>query len=138
GTAKVLPVSRPHPDGPVLDRALESQSAVPYLSYGDFSFFGVALTKLFANRPTFERQIIHENTISIGHKAMAMEGWGITWLPLGLVEAELRDGTLAPASEDPAWSLMIEIRLYRHNRPTRPIVDEFWEAAASRAAIVRS
>lgn len=129
GTEQVLPVSRPHPDGPELDRAITTRTAMPFLSYGDFSFFGVALNKLFANRPSLGRRVVHENTISIGHKAMALAGWGVAWLPLSLVRTELADGSLVPASHDPAWSLTIEIRLYRHSQRSRPIVDEFWQAA---------
>jgi DNA-binding transcriptional LysR family regulator len=137
GTEEVLPVSRPHPNGPMLDQAIETQSAMPFISYGDFSFFGVALNKLFANRPSLDRQIMHENTISIGHKAMAMAGWGVSWLPSGLIQTELADGTLVPASMDPAWSLTIEIRLYRHAQRTRPIVDDFWRAAGAPSALVK-
>jgi len=136
GTEEVLPVSRPHPDGPALDRAIETQTAMPFLSYGDFSFFGVTLTKLFANRPPLAKQVVHENTISIGHKAMAMAGWGVAWLPMSLVELELANGTLAPASKDPAWSLTIEIRLYRHVHRTRPIVDQFWRAAEAQSTLI--
>ncbi|SCY90093.1 LysR family transcriptional regulator [Microvirga guangxiensis] len=129
GTERVLPVSRAHPEGPELDRALAHGTDMPFLSYGDFSFFGVALNKLFANRPPLKRRVVHENTISIGHKAMAIAGWGVAWLPMSLIRAELADGTLVPASSDPAWSLTIEIRLYRHSQRSRPIVDEFWKAA---------
>jgi len=136
GTEEVAPVSRPHPDGPMLDRAVEDGHAMPFISYGDFSFFGVALNKLFANRPPLRKQVVHENTISIGHKAMAMAGWGVSWLPSSLVRAELADGTLVPATRDPAWSLTIEIRLYRHAQRARPIVDEFWKAAGARSALV--
>lgn len=133
GTEEVVPVSRAHPDGPELDRAIANRTAMQFLSYGDFSFFGVALNKLFANRPPLERLVVHENTISIGHKAMAIAGWGVAWLPLSLIRTELADGTLVPASRDPAWSLTIEIRLYRHSQRSRPIVDEFWKAANSQS-----
>ncbi|MEZ0169613.1 LysR family transcriptional regulator [Microvirga sp. TS319] len=136
GTEEVLPVSRPQPAGPILDRAVESTHSVPFISYGDFSFFGVALNKLFANRPLLNRQVVHENTISIGHKAMALAGWGVAWLPLSLVRQELAEGTLVPASDDPAWSLTIEIRLYRHSQRARPIVDELWRAAGLRSVLV--
>lgn len=129
GTEEVVPVSRAHPDGPELDRAIANRAAMPFLSYGDFSFFGVALNKFFANRPPLERLVVHENTISIGHKAMAIAGWGVAWLPLSLIRTELADGTLVPASRDPAWSLTIEIRLYRDSQRSRPIVDELWKAA---------
>jgi hypothetical protein len=41
---------------------------------------------------------------------MALEGRGIVWLPLSLIEAELRDGRLIEAGRR-AWTIEVEIRL---------------------------
>ncbi|MET2830833.1 LysR substrate-binding domain-containing protein [Mesorhizobium shangrilense] len=133
GTEKVKPVAAPHPHGPLLDHALKTHTPLPYIDYGDFSFFGMALNKLFAKRQPFARNTTHENTICIGHKAMALAGWGVSWLPERLVAAELADGALVPASVDPDWELTTEIRLYRHADGARPIANRFWEAAANSA-----
>lgn len=137
GAEKVIPVAAPRPDGPLLDRAIEARTPLPYLDYGDFSFFGMALNKLFANRPAFARDTTHENTICIGHKAMALAGWGVSWLPESLIADDLASGALELASEDPGWTLTTEIRLYRHAAGARPIADRFWEAARDWAGGVR-
>ncbi|MCZ0963918.1 LysR family transcriptional regulator [Paracoccus benzoatiresistens] len=129
GQERVLPVCCPRPEGPWLDQVIDCGGTLPFLSYGDFSFFGVALNKLFANLPAFSRQMVHETTISIGHKAMALKGWGVAWLPRELVRRELESGELVLASADPAWTLTIEIRLYRHAHRRRPIMDQLWAAA---------
>ncbi len=76
GTERLMPVSRPSPTGPILDHAVASGEPLPYLSYGDFSFFGAALSQKFASGTAFKRQVVHENTMSIGLKAMALAGWG--------------------------------------------------------------
>ena len=128
GTERLIPVSLPSGEGPVLDRAIETGAPLPYLSYGAFSFFAVALTKLFSNQPSFERQVLHENTMSIGLKSMALTGWGTAWLPESLIRTELADGTLVPASQDPGWELEVEIRLYRDAKSDRPLVNDFWQS----------
>ncbi|MDQ0322119.1 DNA-binding transcriptional LysR family regulator [Pararhizobium capsulatum DSM 1112] len=128
GRERVIPASRPEANGPTLDRSISDASPLPYLSYGDFSFFGVALNKMFAARPSFETRIVHENTISIGLKTMAMAGWGTAWLPQSLIARELADGELVRASDDPSWDLEVEIRIYRHASAGRPIVESFWRA----------
>ena len=132
GTERVIPVSRPTAGGPMLDRAIETGGPVPYLSYGDFSFFGVALSKLFTARPAFNARVVHENTISIGLKTMALAGWGLAWLPESLIRQELADGSLMRASNDPDWDFETQIRIYRHGTASRPIVEAFWQAIKAR------
>ncbi|WP_193435239.1 hypothetical protein [Brucella pituitosa] len=74
GSERLVPVSRPAETGPVLDHAIATGTAVAYLSYGEFSFFGATLAKKFAARPAFSRRIVHENAMSIGLKAMMQAG----------------------------------------------------------------
>jgi len=137
GTENVIPVSSPHPEGPLLDHVLETKAPLPYLDYGDFSFFGMALNKLFEKRQAFVRDVTHENTICIGHRAMAVAGWGVSWLPEGLITDEMANGTLVSASCDPGWMLTTEIRLYRNTDGARPIANSFWEATRSWVESVR-
>lgn len=129
GTERLIPVSSPTPEGPQLDRAIGRRDGpLAYLSYGDYSFFGVALSKLFASKPSFERKVVHENTISIGLKTMALAGWGVAWLPESLIRQELDEGSLVRATSDPSWDIEVEIRIYRHASSVRPIVEAFWHA----------
>lgn len=101
-----LPVS-----GDLLHQALTSKTELPYLDYGRASFFGTALQRLLTERP-FRRKVVHENSISVGLKELALRGWGLCWLPETLVRDELASGQLVLASDDPAWHLNVEIRLY--------------------------
>ncbi|MBP1883921.1 LysR family transcriptional regulator [Sinorhizobium mexicanum] len=111
----------------ILDRAVaQPRLAIPYLSYGFNSFFGVALSRLLLRRPPFRRRTTHENTISAGLMNMAVTGAGLCWLPESLARDEVETGRLVPASADPGWNLDLEIRLYRHAATRNRKVEDFW------------
>lgn len=113
----------------VLDRAVAEGFALPYLSYGYASFFGLALARLFAEYTPFRREIAHENTVSAAHKALSVMGAGLCWQPESLVRDELATGRLVTASEDKHWALDLDIRLYRHRGEKHPMVERLWQAA---------
>lgn len=126
GTERLIPVSLPSDDGPLLDHAIKTGAPLPYLSYGDFSFFGAALAQKFMSGPNFSRKVVHENTMSIGLKAMVQAGWGMAWLPESLVQEEISCGDIVPASVDPYWDLTTEIRIFRHDTPLSPRAESLW------------
>lgn len=114
----------------LIDRAVaQPRLAVPYLSYGFNSFFGVALSRLFLRRPPFRRRTTHENTISAGLMTMAVTGAGVCWLPESLARDEIEAGRLVPASADEGWNLDLEIRLYRHAGSRNGRVEDLWRTA---------
>jgi DNA-binding transcriptional LysR family regulator len=114
----------------LIDRAVaQPRLAVPYLSYGFNSFFGVALSRLFLRRPPFRRRTTHENTISAGLMTMAVTGAGVCWLPESLARDEMEAGRLVPASADEGWNLDLEIRLYRHAGSRNGRVEDLWRTA---------
>ena len=114
----------------ILDRAVaQPRLAIPYLSYGFNSFFGVALSRLMLRRPPFRRRTTHENTISAGLMNMAVTGAGVCWLPESLARDVIETGGLVPASADPGWNLDLEIRLYRHTATRSRRVEDLWQTA---------
>ena len=114
----------------LLDRAVsQPRLAIPYLSYGFNSFFGVALSRLLLRRPPFRRRTMHENTISAGLMNMAITGAGLCWLPESLARDEMEAGRLVPASVDDGWNLDLEIRLYRHTASRNRKVEDLWRTA---------
>lgn len=139
GQDRLIPVVAPevrifgatHAGMGILDRAQSSKLALPYLSYGYSSFFGVALGRLFARMPPVRRRTVHENTISAGLMELALTGAGICWLPESLARRPLTSGALVAASRDPDWVLDLEVRLYRHAAPRTKTVETLWRAAAS-------
>lgn len=112
----------------LIERAIRLGQPLPYLDYGQSSFFGVALHKVFARTPGFRRQIVHQNTISAGLRECALAGWGLCWLPENLIRRDLAAGRLVPASHAPDWTLPAEICLYRRRDTTRGAVARFWAA----------
>ena len=138
GHDKLIPLIAPEvtiagasqPGRNLLDRAVaQPRLAIPYLSYGFNSFFGVALSRLLLRRPPFRRRTTHENTISAGLMNMAITGAGLCWLPESLARDEMEAGRLVPASADEGWTLDLEIRLYRHATSRNRKVEDFWRTA---------
>ena len=122
GFENIIPVSAPKPDGTAMFGLDEPSFA--HLSYEKASFFGSLLNDLLADRLP-EPVPVHEGSMSVGLKGMAMAGWGIAWVPESLMSAELASATLVRAA-DPSWDIRVEIRLYRAKSNRRPIVAKVW------------
>ncbi|WP_312527178.1 LysR family transcriptional regulator [Paracoccus sp. (in: a-proteobacteria)] len=110
----------------LLDHALKQKRELPYLDYGLSSFFGTALQRLLTERP-FRRRVVHENSISVGLKELALRGKGLCWLPKSLIQDELTQGALIQASSAPAWQLDVEIRLYSYRSEDRAGMQSYWD-----------
>lgn len=129
-SAQIALSGNAQPGRNLLDRAVaQPRLAIPYLSYGFNSFFGVALSRLWLRRPPFRRRTTHENSISAGLMNMAVTGAGVCWLPESLAREEIEAGRLVPASVDEDWNLDLEIRLYRHAASRNRKVEDFWRTA---------
>lgn len=126
GRESIIPVSAPDAEGRPAHRIGPPDAPVRYLAYGPGAFFGHALTSLFEERP-LKRQAVYENTMSEGLKAMAVEGWGLAWIPESILVDDLAAGRLVRAG-DASWDLSVEIRLYRYLANDRAIVRRFWDA----------
>lgn len=136
GREAILPVIAPHlrdPDLPApgdspdyLGEMMRAATAIPYLDHGATSFIGTALARLLAGRPLI-RRVVHENSISVGLRVLALRGWGLCWLPEGLVRGDLDAGRLVLASTDPGWTLDTEIRLYRYKGEGRGLRGDLWQ-----------
>lgn len=61
------------------------------------------------------------------HKAMALKGQGIAWLPRTLIEDELSNGNLVEAAP-PAWHIPLEIRLFRRRKLEVAPVEALWNS----------
>lgn len=130
---RILPVMSPDLRDEVIPADLqdilsgEGQGALPYLDYGNASFFGKVLERLFLRNP-LSRRITHQNSMCLGLRALALDGHGVCWLPESLVAADLAQGRLLCASMDARWHVPLDIRLYRCNSPDHPSAcpDELW------------
>lgn len=109
-----------------LAEAIRRGLTMPYLDHGSSAFIGTALARLLAGRPLL-RRVVHENSISVGLRELCLRGWGLCWLPEGLIREDLAAGRLIRASADAGWNLDTEIRLYRYKGEGRSMRNELWQ-----------
>jgi len=63
-------------------------------------------------------------------KTMALDGRGIAWLPLSLINEELETGRLLEAA-DAQWRVQLEIRLFRSPAVVSKAAEVFWKTVKS-------
>jgi len=112
-----------------LEAGADDAASLPLLGYASNSFLGRVATFAQAQAGSPPAHVTHtnENAMAEGLKFMALEGYGLAWLPRSLVARELDEGTLAIVGPE----IPLEVRLYRSARRTRPIVEKVWNAARS-------
>jgi DNA-binding transcriptional LysR family regulator len=126
GVEKLVPVSaRDTAGGPLFDPA--ASGSVHLLNYPEESFLGrvvrqQCLPELVRNHTI---QTICESAFTMGLKEMALSGMGIAWLPHGLIERELEDGSLL-ALHDSLGSPTLGISLYRMQGGRYQALDDIW------------
>ncbi len=77
------------------------------------------------NNLTFKS--VYESSNGTTLMAMAVEGFGLAWMPRTLVADELASGRLIRAAEK-ADDIRVEIRIYRCLKNNEPRVEKFWDA----------
>lgn len=131
GNDQLVPVSKPKAGGQPLHRLGRSKDGqVPILAYADESGLGRIFRAVLGRR--LER--VHAHTVFTAHlasvlRSMALEGRGVAWLPMTLIEDDLTGGRLAPAG-DAEWNVDLEIRLYRPRATVGRAAEALWSAAA--------
>ena len=98
-----------------------------------------ALLKLNSNshlyRPIHNQQVskfghveflpVYEASTTNALKAMALEGFGMAWLPTSIIRDELANGQLVPAAEADDC-ITLDIKIHRFEQNTEPQVDALW------------
>ncbi len=69
---------------------------------------------------------VYESSISQTLKAMAIEGFGLAWVPSAYVSGDLAAGRLVRAAE-PADDIVVDIVIYRWAKTTEPRVEKLWQ-----------
>jgi DNA-binding transcriptional LysR family regulator len=69
---------------------------------------------------------VYESSIAPTLKAMAIEGFGLAWVPSAYVAGDLAAGRLVRAA-DPVDDIVVEIKIYRCAKTAEPRVDKFWQ-----------
>jgi DNA-binding transcriptional LysR family regulator len=139
GTDKLVPVSAPGASGLAkYSLPTSDHSAVPFLAYNDESWLGQMMQLRLPethDSARFRPVVTSHHTGLL--KNLALAGRGLAWLPLSLVNAELLDGRLVAADEDPDANdrdrddrrLNVEIHLFRATCAQTSMAETFWREA---------
>lgn len=70
---------------------------------------------------------VYESSIAPTLKAMAIEGFGLAWIPSAHVAEDLKAGRLVRAAEQ-ADDIFVDINIYRCTKHHEPRVEKLWQA----------
>ena len=126
GTDKLVPVSAVHTNGTAL-YSLENQVPFKLLAYPDDSYLGGLVKEQCLSKipPDIQYATVCENALAEGLKAMAIQGYGVAWLPSSLIQNELLNQQLV-ILPSPLPAVELKILLYRFRHTVKPEVDLFW------------
>ena len=133
GSEAVLPVSVPDRTGrPCFALPGTKTTPVSTLSYTGTAFFGRVVELVLAKAgQTSYLHSSYQSDMAELLKKMALEGYGLAWLPESAVHQELDEGTLIRAG-DKKWTLTLEIRLFRAIDNRKPALNSLWDGLKSK------
>ena len=115
----------------------EPRHALPGTSARPVSELGFApqhaLAQILKDGLTRSKKSLYLNVITESDFAeslheQALQGAGMAWLPLGLVAADLKAGTLVLADHQPDV-IQFEVRLYKNRQVRSPHLQDIWVAS---------
>lgn len=71
--------------------------------------------------------LVYESSIATALKEMAIQGYGVAWVPNAIVSGDLANGRLLRAA-DPCDDITVDIKIYRCSQNTDAKIDRFWKA----------
>ncbi len=137
GTETLAPYAKADADGrPLFGLPGSAAAPVPFLSYASGAYMGRLVDVIVkqAGQP-LGLDPIYETDMAEGLKAMALEGHGLAFLPHSSVRKELKGRRLVPAAAAWAFTLTMEVRIYRERpeaaRKLKPAVQALWDFLGS-------
>lgn len=106
---------------------------IPYLAYSAESGLGRILSATILVGKDDRLETVFTSHLAATMLSMARDGRGVCWLPTALVKDDLATGRLLRAASDPAWSTVLDIRVFRPAARQGPAAEAFWSLAQSRA-----
>lgn len=126
GTDFLVPVSATDKDGNAIHQFRQGQP-LRLLSYPPKSFFGRLMRYECIPKLGLDNviQYVYENALAEALKALALKGYGVTWLPKNLITDELANNKLKilPA---PLQSVTLSIQFYRFRQYQSESSEKFW------------
>lgn len=126
GQDAFVPVCAPDPQGNPLFQLSGSRKQIPHLAYTATTFLGKVADVVIRNAPEvapLER--CYEADMAMLLVRMAVEGYGVAWLPHSAVNDELERGLLVRAG-GAEWSTQLEIRSYCSLLNQNPTLRSLW------------
>jgi len=123
-----IPLCAPDNNGQPLYRLPgTSAKAVPHLAYTATTFLGRVADIVIKNGPSVSvLERCYEADMAMLLMRMAIEGYGVAWLPQSAVIDELQRGQLVKAGGD-EWSTRLEIRSYCSITNENPTMRSLWK-----------
>lgn len=106
---------------------------VPFLRYSSESYTARLIEGHVGSDLGFSHRTCFESSMCQLHKDMVLRGKGVSWLPSGLIEAELASGKLH-AFDAPRWNVPYQMRMYRNHNRLSDIGEQFWAHLKSKVA----
>lgn len=132
GCDTLVPVSRPGGKGkPQHVLSVGGSKRAPILAYSSESGLGriVRALRSGAIEKASSEPVFTAHLASV-LKTMALDGRGVAWLPLSLIDQELAAGRLVAAG-GAEWSIDLDIRLFRSDASVPSAAENFWRKVSA-------
>lgn len=128
GSETLVPVVAPDADGAPLWWLPDRPAApVPYLHTGNTLSLWPIKAHLEKRYGDLTFNTVYETSIATAMKAMAIEGYGVAWIPGAIVADDLAAGRLVRAAGS-ADDIVVDIKIFRCTDFDAPRVAAFWQA----------
>ena len=128
GREALIPVSVPGPGGePLYNLPARRGCKVPLVAYSPTSYLGRAADLILQGTDAgsaFDYRSITERSEAV--KALALESFGLAWLPESVISRELAERRLVQVGGG-KWTLELEIRLFRSKDNRKPALGRVWD-----------
>ncbi|MGJ7491740.1 LysR family transcriptional regulator [Variovorax sp. ZT4R33] len=137
GKDVLIPVCSADKDGaPAFTLGQESSGPVPVLQYSTGSGIGRIVRAVLGQQlALLKTQVVVTAHLASVLRTMAIDGRGVAWLPLTLIEDDLASRRLVRASPDGRFDIPTEIRLYRSSVPAGKAGEAFWDAVLAAGSV---
>ena len=109
-----------------------AEQPLPFISYKPYSSLLKAVSELTTTSAVapIHLETVIETSSAESMKSLAINGFGIAWLPESAVTKELDNGVLQHIG-DSQYHIPLAIEIHRHLPNTKPEIMAFWERLAS-------
>lgn len=112
--------------------SISEDAPIPLLSYPHEALLGELVANLI-RQLALPVRVRYESALVDALKSQVLLDRGVAWLPLGVVERDLDSGRLVRIGPA-AWTMAIDIRLYRRRDAEHPGVLHIWDELQAAAA----